>query len=41
MYADETDVHTSHTASRERGAGLKAPISNDKVSLSSILVIVH
>ena len=40
MYADETDIHTSHTASRESDdgweAGLKAPISKRQS-----LIIVH
>jgi len=45
VYADETHVHNSHTTSHARddgsGAGLKAPLSKEDVSLSSILVIAH
>jgi hypothetical protein len=40
VYADETDIHTSYTASCEGddgwGAGLKAPISKEKG-----LIILH
>ena len=45
VYGDETYIHSSHTTSYVwddgSGAGLKAPISKDDVSLSSMLVIAH
>jgi len=42
VYTDETYIHSSHTAWDDgSGVGLKAPVSKDDVSLSSMLVITH